>query len=137
VVRRVAPMQAAYTERFMAKDTQQELIPAESSDDLSTSQLTALVGSVMSGLKPMAEQQAQVQLAQIAATRDRDERAFAFARTTLFTVAAGGFLVVALLAAAAAFLLAKGNDQAALQVISFGLGAFGGFGIGRLGRTRQ
>src|SRR6185436_7424484 len=128
-------MQAAYTERFMAKDTQQELIPAESSDDLSTSQLTALVGSVMSGLKPMAEQQAQVQLAQIAATRDRDERAFA--RTTLFTVAAGGFLVVALLAAAAAFLLAKGNDQAALQVISFGLGAFGGFGIGRLGRTRQ
>lgn len=121
----------------MAKDAQQELIPAESKDDESTLQLTALVGSVMSGLKPMAEQQAQVQLAQIEATRERDERAFRFARTTLFTSAGVLLIVLALLAGATAFLFGKGSEQAGLQVIWFGMGALSGFGFGRIGRPRQ
>jgi hypothetical protein len=91
----------------------------------------------MTGLKPVAEQQAQVQLAQIEATRERDERAFRFARTTLFASVGVLLLVLTLLAAATAFLFDKGSDDAALQVIWFGLGALGGFGFGRFGRPRQ
>jgi len=115
---------------------EQELIPAESSE-ASVAQITALVGSVMSGLKPMAEQQAQVQLAQIEAGRERDERAYKFARTTLFTGTGVLLLVLVLLASATAFLFIKGNHQAGLQVIWFGMGALSGFGFGRIGRQRK
>lgn len=119
------------------QDSQQELIPVESTDDGSTAQIAALVGSVMSGLRPMAEQQAQVQLAQIEAARERDERAFRFARTTLFTSAGVLLVVLALLSVATAFLFGNGSEQAGLQVIWFGMGALGGFGFGRIGKPRQ
>lgn len=122
----------------MAKNTQQQLVPAGSQDeDASTAQFAALVGSVMSGLKPMAEQQAQVQLAQIEAARERDERAFRFARAALLTGAGILLVIVTLLAAATAFLFSVGSEQTALHVIWFGVGALGGAGAMRAMPPRQ
>lgn len=122
----------------MAKNTQQQLLPAGSQDeDASTAQLAALVGSVMSGLKPMAEQQAQVQLAQIEAARERDERAFRFARTALFTGAGILLVIVTLLAGATTFLFSVGSEQTALHVIWLGVGALGGAGAMRAIAPRQ
>lgn len=78
-----------------------------------------------------------MQLAQIEAGRERDQRAFSFARTTLFTTAALFLAVLALIGFAAAFLFERGSEQAGLQVIWFGLGTLGGFGFGRFARPKQ
>jgi hypothetical protein len=118
------------------KEPPQQLVPKESEED-STAQITALVGGLMDGLKPLAQHQKEVQLAQIEAAREKDGRAFNFARTTLFTTMGLLAFVLALLAGATAFLFNKGNDQAGLQVIWFAMGALGGFGVGRVGRPRQ
>ena len=109
----------------------------DDSGDVSAAQLTALVSGVMSGLEPMAKRQADVQLAQIAAQREHDDRAFRFARTNLFTGAAVLIVVVLLLALATAYLLMKNHEEEAVRVIWFSLGALGGYGAGRVARPRQ
>jgi hypothetical protein len=120
-----------------SKDPPQQLVGKEADDSDSTQQITALIGGLLSGLQPIAEKNAQVQLAQIEAQREKEGRAFAFARTALFTTAGILSLVLLLLAGATAFLFNKGNDQAAMQVIWFAMGALSGFGFGRIGRSRQ
>jgi hypothetical protein len=119
------------------KDLPSELVPADLQDDISAAQITAFVGSILSGLEPMAKQQAQVQLAQIEAQRERDGRAYNFARINLFTGAAILVVIVVLLASGAAYLLTSNHVEEGLRVIWFGLGALGGFGLGRVGRQTQ
>jgi len=119
------------------KERAQELVTKNGDDSASTEQIAALVSGVMNGLQPIAEKNAQVQLAQIEAAREKDGRAFQFARTTLFTTAGILSFVLILLACATAFLFNKGNDQSAMQVIWFAMGALSGFGFGRIGRPRQ
>lgn len=118
------------------KDPQQELLPAESEADASTAQITALVDGLMGGLKPLAEQQAQVQLAQIEAGKEQSKLHFGFARTQLFTNAAILLVIIGLLAVAATFLLLNRREEEALRVIWFGMDALSGYGFGRVGRPR-
>lgn len=113
----------------------QTFVPGKVEDD-SAAQLATMVGHLMTGIKPIAEQQAQVQLAQIAAARERDDRAFRLARSTLFTGAGILVGVLILLALATAFLFMRGNEEAGMQVIWFAMGALGGFGVGRVARSR-
>src|SRR5882672_3455715 len=117
----------------MAKDSKPasaELVTSD--DDVSVAQVTALVGSLMSGLQPLAKQQAEVQLQQIEASREQDARRFSFARTELFTVATVLIVVVGLFASAAAYLLVNRHEEEALRVIWFGAGVLGGFGFGKI-----
>jgi hypothetical protein len=119
------------------KEPPQELVSKNDDDSDSTEQITALVSGLMTGLQPIAEKNAQVQLAQIEANREKDGRAYQFARTSLFTAAGLLALVLILLGGAAMFLFNKGNDPSAMQVISFAMGALSGFGFGRIGKSRQ
>jgi hypothetical protein len=109
-----------------------QIVP--SSDDVSIAQITALVSGVVSGLEPLAKQQAEVQLRQIDASAEQDARRFRFARTQLFTTAAILVLVIGLLSGAAWFLLAHNHEEDALRLIFFGVGALGGFGVGKMDR---